>query len=651
MRDVIESASGDGTGAIVKNDAGLPIDTAHWTGPWVAGKPPAQHDRAGAPDTRPTLPIKRDGLRGPSRAGRRPRRFIPLASGVAAALLLLLVPRNADRPDPGQAGELALSPRGTPTVTAAMLPRSNPEPEAQRLLRPEQAGAVTQELAEARSAIAILNAQLRADAAKSEHALRQEQEKTTTQTQQAATARQELIATVAQHRQALDVERAQRTALADQLLASQRDLQALALQLRGASDEIEQLKQAETAKTAQSLEQERQKAAPLAHELAAMRRELDSITAQHRQALDQERVQRAALAAELSGAQREAAAQAAQLRKASDEMGQLKQADAAKTGQVLEQERQKTAAFAQAAAARQALNANAVQHRQALDEERAQRAALTAELAAARRDVETQAVQLRKANEETGLFRQAEAARAAQSLDLERQKTAALAQAAAARQEQAANTAQHRQALDQERAQRAALAAELSAAQREVEAQAVQLRKASNEADQLRRASEGTIVELQQTLQQERARAAAMAQELASLRPLTAGRATAEPALVSEGPKAPQAVVAAVAGQPAVAEPRNNPDTTRLLARASALLGQGDIGSARIVLERAAETGSARASFMLAETYDPRILSAWGTYGTRGEVARARELYARALSGGIPEAKDRVEALLQTPDG
>lgn len=651
MRDVIESASGDGTGAIVRNDAGLPIDTAHWTGPWVAGKPSAQSGRAEASDTRPTLPAKRDGLRGPSRAGRKPRRFIPLASGFAAALLLLLIPRNADRPSPGQVGELARSPGEAPTVTAAMLPRSNPEPEAQRWLGQEQAGAAAQELAEARSAIAILNGQLRADAARSEHALRQEQDKTAAQTQEAATARQELIATVAQHRQALDGERAQRTALADQLLASQRDLQALAIQLRGASDEIEQLKQVESAKTTQSLDQERQKAASLAQELTTLRQELSLITAQHRQALDQERAQRAALAAELSGAQREAATQAAQLRKASDEAGQLKQADAAKAGQLQEQERQKTAAFAQASAARQALNANVVQHRQALDEERGQRAALTAELAAARRDVEAQAAQLRKANEETGLARQAEAARATQSLDLERQKAAALAQAATARQEQAANTAHHRQVLDQERAQRAALAAELSAAQRGIEAQAVQLRTASNEAGQLRGASESTIVELQQSLQQERDRAAAMAQELASLRALTAGRATAEPALVSESPKAPQAAVAAAAGQPAAAEPRSNPDATRLLARASALLGQGDIGSARIVLERAAETGSARASFMLAETYDPRILSAWGTYGTRGEVTRARELYAKAQSGGIPEAKDRVEALAQAPDG
>ncbi len=82
-----------------------------------------------------------------------------------------------------------------------------------------------------------------------------------------------------------------------------------------------------------------------------------------------------------------------------------------------------------------------------------------------------------------------------------------------------------------------------------------------------------------------------------------------------------------------------------MIARAGVLLGQGDIGAARIVLERAAESGSARAVFMLAETYDPVILSAWKTYGTRGEVTKARELYAKAHAGGIREAKERFDTL------
>jgi hypothetical protein len=99
--------------------------------------------------------------------------------------------------------------------------------------------------------------------------------------------------------------------------------------------------------------------------------------------------------------------------------------------------------------------------------------------------------------------------------------------------------------------------------------------------------------------------------------------------------------------QPTAADAQSNPEAARLMARASALLAQGNIGSARIVLERAADTGSPQASFMLAETYDPVILSSWGTYGTRGEATRARELYARAHAGGIQEARKRFDALSQ----
>jgi hypothetical protein len=78
------------------------------------------------------------------------------------------------------------------------------------------------------------------------------------------------------------------------------------------------------------------------------------------------------------------------------------------------------------------------------------------------------------------------------------------------------------------------------------------------------------------------------------------------------------------------------------MSRASLLLSQGDIGAARVVLERAAETGNARALFALAETFDPVVLSAWGALGTRGDATRAQELYAKALAGGVQEAKSRL---------
>ena len=90
-----------------------------------------------------------------------------------------------------------------------------------------------------------------------------------------------------------------------------------------------------------------------------------------------------------------------------------------------------------------------------------------------------------------------------------------------------------------------------------------------------------------------------------------------------------------------------NEEAAKLIALANALLSQGNIGAARIVLERASESGNAKASFMLAETYDPAILSAWGTYGTHGEAAKAREHYAKAHAAGIQEAKGRLDAMHQ----
>ena len=102
---------------------------------------------------------------------------------------------------------------------------------------------------------------------------------------------------------------------------------------------------------------------------------------------------------------------------------------------------------------------------------------------------------------------------------------------------------------------------------------------------------------------------------------------------------------ATMSARPTEPEASGNPELARLMVRASLLLSQGNIGAARTVLERAAETGSAPALFALAETYDPVVLSVWGTVGTQGDVVKAEELYAKALAGGVLEAKDRLDAL------
>ena len=134
--------------------------------------------------------------------------------------------------------------------------------------------------------------------------------------------------------------------------------------------------------------------------------------------------------------------------------------------------------------------------------------------------------------------------------------------------------------------------------------------------------------------------------------PEAAQRVTTGARPMTERPAARESYsISQVAEQAAPEPPRpavkDKPEGARLMARASALVAQGNIAAARLVLERAAETGSAEASFALAETYDPIVLSKWGTFGTRGEATKAQELYTKAQAGGIQEANDRLNALHQ----
>jgi len=223
---------------------------------------------------------------------------------------------------------------------------------------------------------------------------------------------------------------------------------------------------------------------------------------------------------------------------------------------------------------------------------------------------------------------------------------AALMQEAKTAQAIAADAEPQRRALDEAQARAAALASELAGTRREIETQAAQSQKAVDAATKQKQAAESTIAELRESLQQ-RDRTEAMARDLATVRRTMDVRVTGGRSADSHVVHVTQAVKTAVTEPPKAAEAQGNAEAATLIARASALLGQGDIGAARIVLERASEMGSAKASFMLAETYDPAILTAWGTYGTRSEVTKARELYAKAHGGGIQEAKYRLNALHQ----
>jgi len=86
-------------------------------------------------------------------------------------------------------------------------------------------------------------------------------------------------------------------------------------------------------------------------------------------------------------------------------------------------------------------------------------------------------------------------------------------------------------------------------------------------------------------------------------------------------------------------------EEAKLVARAESLIKQFNFVGARLLLAHAFEKGSARAAFMMAETYDRQILRSLQAYGVRGDAQMAREFYQLAAEAGIEKARERVEAL------
>jgi hypothetical protein len=83
----------------------------------------------------------------------------------------------------------------------------------------------------------------------------------------------------------------------------------------------------------------------------------------------------------------------------------------------------------------------------------------------------------------------------------------------------------------------------------------------------------------------------------------------------------------------------------RFCAQGLVALAAGDIVSARLYLERAAEIGDVRALMVLGESYDPAALARMGAVGIKGDPAKARGYYSRALAAGMGAARERMAAL------
>jgi hypothetical protein len=107
---------------------------------------------------------------------------------------------------------------------------------------------------------------------------------------------------------------------------------------------------------------------------------------------------------------------------------------------------------------------------------------------------------------------------------------------------------------------------------------------------------------------------------------------------------------ATTAAPPEVAPPAIPPPARRLdpselaslLKRAKGLLAIGDIASARLLLERAADAQEASAALMLARTYDPAVLGTPDARSVTPDPAQARIWYRKAAEFGSQDAQQRL---------
>ncbi|KRR10494.1 hypothetical protein CQ12_10615 [Bradyrhizobium jicamae] len=472
----------------------------------------------------------------------------------------------------------------------------------------------------------------------------------------------------------LQQERERSARLEQDLAASRRDVETQTALAAKASEEASRLKQARGSSEAElqkPLQQERERSGRLEQDLAAARRDVETQTvlaakaseeasrlrqagenseAELQKSLQQERERSGRLEQDLAVARRDVETQTVLAAKASEEASRLKQAS----------------------------ESNEAKLQKPLRQERERSAQLEQDLAAARRDVETQTALAAKATEAVMRAKraaEADAAELTKSIQKERERADALAQGlsmtrsalyayeARARKLEdetvelkkaaASGAPSLRKSAQEERDRAAGLEQDLGTARRDLETQAASVARASEEAARTRQTAERDLAALRSSLQQERARSEQLERDLALAKQAapnagTVGstardRAADNAKLVADRTRA--------AGFRVDAQANSNVNskeaavTAGLLARATALLRQGDVGAARIVLERAIEMGSAQASFSLAETYDPLVLAKWGTLGTRGDAVRAQDLYAKADAAGIKEAKARFEAL------
>ena len=107
----------------------------------------------------------------------------------------------------------------------------------------------------------------------------------------------------------------------------------------------------------------------------------------------------------------------------------------------------------------------------------------------------------------------------------------------------------------------------------------------------------------------------------------------------------PTALRGQQAGGPGAALAIPIDEARRLCAEGLVAFAKGDIATARAFFVGAAEAGDPRALVALGDTFDPATLTRLGVVGLKGDGAKARDYYARALAAGASGARERLASL------
>ena len=94
-----------------------------------------------------------------------------------------------------------------------------------------------------------------------------------------------------------------------------------------------------------------------------------------------------------------------------------------------------------------------------------------------------------------------------------------------------------------------------------------------------------------------------------------------------------------------VSLPLDSDEIAMLLKRGKDALSTGDFASARLLLRRGAEAGSAEAALALGATFDPLVLRRLGAIGAAPDAAQARQWYQKAVALGSTTASQPLAKL------